>query len=432
MMFTDDLRLWSRLLALIYRVLLTPATLTAAALAFDRIRLTWPISYDNPSGPVSYYNVYRGSSKITPSGTQSPYDDTGLYANTAYTYYVKAVDPSGNESDTQSPSAGATTPLGPDTIPPTDPSNLQGAAVSGTWVNLTWNQSTDSGGAGLGGYEIYRQISPAAYALAGTSSVASYADHGATAATTINYKVRAYDLATPNNYSGYSGVLPVTTPDDVLPGAPGVPTITAITGSTATATWTAASDNVGVTGYRYSVNGGAWIDVGSALSANLTGLTISTSYTVAVQARDAAGNWGSSATSLPFTTLSVYTENMAFGGASFGNPPLSQMTGYISGGTGSLTPNTTINGKTIFSYYSDLELYFDGVQFSVVSMTLVLNVQGFSSNPGADWMQSIAGPGGTNQTGVSASFYYNAGAAQWSWPIAPNLAGAATLTIVHK
>ncbi len=61
--------------------------------------------------------------------------------------------------------------------------------------------------------------------------------------------------------------------------------------------WGAASDNVGVTGYSYRLNGGSWISIGNVLSVNLSGLAGGiASYTFDVRAQDAAGNPGPAAT----------------------------------------------------------------------------------------------------------------------------------------
>ena len=143
-----------------------PTNLTATALAFDRIRLNWTTSLDVGGGPVSYYRVYRGGTHVA-SPNLPPFDDWPLTASTTYSYTVAAVDPSGNVS-TQSPSASATTL--PETTPPSVPTNLKGYAVSGTQVNLSWGASTDTGGSGLAGYEIFRNNGGSPI---GTSSVAA-------------------------------------------------------------------------------------------------------------------------------------------------------------------------------------------------------------------------------------------------------------------
>jgi chitodextrinase len=226
----------------------------------------------------------------------------------------------------QSSSAAATTLPGADLVPPSTPTNLQGVAVSGTRVDLTWGASTDTGGSGLAGYQVFRDSTHI-----GTSSMASYSDTAASVATTYSYNVRAYDGAPTPNYSGFSNTISVTTPDTLAPSAPGNPTFSAITGGTATATWTAANDNVAVTGYRYSLNGGSsWTNVGNVLSTNLTGLSLATQYTMLVQAGDAASNWGPSSSGT-FATGNSYTDNLAMvGGVYSNNNPI--ITGYGGGG----------------------------------------------------------------------------------------------------
>ena len=275
-----------------------PTNLTATAQAFDVIRLNWTTSLDVGGGPVSYYRVYRGGTHVaSPNGP--PFDDYPLTPSTTYSYTVAAVDPSGNVS-TQSPSASATTLA--ETTPPSVPTNLSGYAASGTVVNLTWGASTDTGGSGLAGYEIFRNNGASPL---GTSSVASYSDTTAIDATTYTYRVRAYDGA--GNRSGLSNQISVTTPDTLPPSAPGAPSFTAITGSEATASWAEATDNYVVAAYQYRLNGGAWWPPGGGqveLSASLTGLSASTTYTFEVRARDAAVNWGSPSSG-QFTTTTA-------------------------------------------------------------------------------------------------------------------------------
>ncbi|MEU2281450.1 cellulase family glycosylhydrolase [Streptomyces sp. NPDC013178] len=81
--------------------------------------------------------------------------------------------------------------------------------------------------------------------------------------------------------------------DTQAPTAPGAPTASAVTSTSATLTWTAATDNVGVAGYDIvRVSGGTETKVAASTTNTvaLTGLTADTAYTFAVYARDAAGN----------------------------------------------------------------------------------------------------------------------------------------------
>ncbi|PRY38748.1 cellulase family glycosylhydrolase [Umezawaea tangerina] len=93
--------------------------------------------------------------------------------------------------------------------------------------------------------------------------------------------------------------------DTTAPTAPGTPTVTGVTSSGAALSWAASTDAVGVTGYDVvRVSGGTEtaLTSGSTTSATLTGLTASTAYTVAVYARDAAGNRSTRSGTATFTT----------------------------------------------------------------------------------------------------------------------------------
>ncbi len=399
-----------------------PTNPTATALAFNQISLNWTTSQDVGGGPVAYYRVYRGGA-LWAQPNVPPFVDYPLTANTTYSYTVSAIDPSSNES-AQTSIASATTPNGPDQTPPSVPNNLHGNATSGTTISLGWDASTDNpGGSGVAGYQVFRGGT-----AIGTTSSTTYPDTSLAPATTYQYQVRAYDAAQPTNYSGLSSQIPVTTPDTVPPSAPGAPQFSLITGSSATATWTPATDNVGVTGYRYSLNGGSsWTTVGGS-SANLTGLTLGTQYTMLVQAGDGAPvpNWGPSS-SASFTTLSSYTDNLSFVGSFTTDNSTWINTGYSSAGMGSLTPNTVSGGKTITQFTG----YFN---YTTFDMQMYLQVTGFSGNPGAAWLQSVSVSGLTGTiTGSSAVFSCQSSTTcTWFWPSYSDLRGSGTMTIVHQ
>ncbi|MFI7055037.1 glycoside hydrolase family 9 protein [Streptosporangium canum] len=94
---------------------------------------------------------------------------------------------------------------------------------------------------------------------------------------------------------------PPPTGDEVAPTRPGRPAVSAITGSTARLTWTASTDNVGVSGYDV-YRGTAKVGTAPSNAFDLTGLTPATAYTVHVVARDAAGNSSAASESTAFTT----------------------------------------------------------------------------------------------------------------------------------
>src|SRR5919201_1302650 len=92
------------------------------------------------------------------------------------------------------------------------------------------------------------------------------------------------------NLSGSS-----TAADTTAPTAPANPTVTAASDSSITLSWTAASDNVGVSGYDVFEDGSD-VATTSDTSHTYTGLTCGTTYTLAVDAYDTAGNHSPEAT----------------------------------------------------------------------------------------------------------------------------------------
>jgi chitodextrinase len=166
-----------------------------------------------------------------------------------------------------------------------------------TSATASWSAATDN--VGVTGYE-YRLNSGSWQSLGNVLTVNLT---GLSASTSYTFQVRAKDAAS-NTGPASSGTF--TTPDTAAPSAPGTPTFSSITKTSATASWSAATDNVGVTGYEYRLNGGAWQALGNVLSVNLSGLSVGTAYTFEVRARDAAGNRGP-IRSGSFTTLANIT-----------------------------------------------------------------------------------------------------------------------------
>jgi fibronectin type 3 domain-containing protein len=71
-------------------------------------------------------------------------------------------------------------------------------------VQLNWQAATDAG-TGVAGYEIYRNST-----LIATSTATGYTDRNVTAGTSYTYTVRAFDAATPANFSTQSAPASVT------------------------------------------------------------------------------------------------------------------------------------------------------------------------------------------------------------------------------
>lgn len=93
-----------------------PSGLTGSALDSNRISLSWAASSDVDNGDVVKYNLYRSSSLIASAISGTSYTDTGLTANTTYTYQVEAVDNAGAKS-AKSSAKSITTPALPNNAP---------------------------------------------------------------------------------------------------------------------------------------------------------------------------------------------------------------------------------------------------------------------------------------------------------------------------
>lgn len=138
--------------------------------------------------------------------------------------------------------------------------------------------------------------------------------------------------------------------DTQAPTIPGAPTASAVTASSATLSWTASTDNVGVAGYDVvRVSGGTETKVAASTtnSTTVSGLTAKTAYTFAVYARDAAGNRSSRS-----ATVNVTTGDTPAGNCSVGYRVVGEWQGGFQGEiTIRNTGTAAVNGWTLgFSF----------------------------------------------------------------------------------
>src|SRR5437762_8797070 len=258
----------------------TPAGLTASAASAARINLSWLAATDNVG--VIRYGVYRDGVQIAIVGGRS-YANTGLAAATTYSYTVAAYDAAGNAS-AQSSAASATTKAPLDTQAPSSPTNLAATAVSSSQIDLSWSPATDN--VGVTGYRVYRDAT-----LVASPSGTSVSITGLSSGTTYSFTVAAVDAA--GNASVLSAPLSVTTAapsDTTAPTTPAGLVGVAVSSSQINLSWTAATDNVGVTGYNVYRGGMQMATLGVVTTFQNTGLTASTNYSYTVRAFDAAGN----------------------------------------------------------------------------------------------------------------------------------------------
>lgn len=187
----------------------------------------------------------------------------------------------------------------PDTQAPTAPSNLSASNVTKTSVDLGWSASSDN--VGVTGYIVYQDGVQKA-TTSGTSTTISGLSQG----TSYQYYVVAEDAA--GNTSSASNVINITTDEDdtQAPTAPSNLAASDITTTSLNLTWSASSDNVGVTGYDVYQNGSAIGSV-TGTSASVSGLSPNTTYSFYVKAKDAAGNVSAASSSINAATLEEST-----------------------------------------------------------------------------------------------------------------------------
>ena len=260
-----------------------PVNLRVTGKTTSSVDLAWDAATDDVG--VTGYRVYRNGAGIADlDGSTGTYTDATAADSTAYTYRVTALDAVGHES----PASNSVSVTTVDGTKPTAPTNLTASAVAGqNKVNLAWSAATDN--TGVTGYTVYRD--DLATPLATLGPALTYTDTTVVSSTAYTYRVTALDAD--GNESVKSAPATVTSGDTTPPGAPGTPNATALSDVSAKVTWTAATDNLGVTGYDVYRNGAA-TPVGSVSGTTLTytdtGLSGDTTYAYTVKARDAGSN----------------------------------------------------------------------------------------------------------------------------------------------
>jgi chitinase len=268
-----------------------PTGLSSPSHTSSSVSLAWTASTDNVG--VTGYQVFRNGAQVGTSTTTS-FTDSGLNASTAYSYTVKATDAAGNVSAASS-ALSVTTSASSDTTPPSAPASLTSPSHTSSSVALSWGASTDN--VGVTGYQVFRNS-----ALVTTVTGTSYTDAGLTASTAYSYFVKARDAA--GNLSAASNTISVTTSastDTTPPSTPAGLSSSNVTSSSVSLSWSASTDNVGVTGYDV-LRGGAVIGTAATTSYTDGSVQPSTTYSYTVRARDAAGNLSAQSSALGVTT----------------------------------------------------------------------------------------------------------------------------------
>jgi len=192
----------------------------------------------------------------------------------------------------------------PDTEAPSIPENLSASNISQSGFSLSWDASTDN--VAVDSYELFLDgIS------IGSTTANSYSFSGLNASTIYSIIIKSKDNS--GNVSEASSPLNVKTadPDIVAPTAPTSLVAGDITHSGFNLSWTASTDNVGVTLYEV-FNGTLSLGTTSTTSLTIAGLSPSTKYTITVKAKDAAGNLSPASEPIDVTTMEYLPGALGF------------------------------------------------------------------------------------------------------------------------
>lgn len=318
-----------------------PIGLTATAVSSSQISLSWSVSTDNVG--VTAYKIYRGGTLVATLGNVTSYNDTGLATSALYTYAVQACDAAGNCSGKSSPTSARTS------APATLVTSYSFGSSStfqqiGSLVYITIDRITNNSPFTTSGslrIELWGLSAPYSY----PNSILGYV---VASIRTVNITGGADRLSPNSSFTGITLTLPYTAPppgytsfalfleeydsahcttsdrfcvvayinyvstmqDTQLPTVPTGLTATAASSSQINLSWTASTDNVGVTTYKVYRGGTLIVTLGNVRSYNDSGLTPSTSYAYTVQACDAAANCSAQSSSISGTTQQAGTTNV--------------------------------------------------------------------------------------------------------------------------
>ncbi len=316
----------------------TPAQAATTTLA--------PVSMTTTSGVTGSGQPVSNLAVRDQSGTQN-----------TYAKYVE-FSPSGSSAY-----AGYRTYTVPASVPPSSVTGIQvdanylgPAAAQQTWTWSLYDWATSS----------WTQIGTNAGAPSwGSWKLLTFSAGGGFVSSTGSIRVRLAANNTSDSADVDYEAVTVTSGSSSDTTPPSTPTGLAVTGTTASSaslSWNASTDNVGVTGYEVLKDGAVAATVTST-SATVTGLAASTSYSFTVKALDAAGNESAASSAVTATTTS------GGGGGTMWKPALNSRWQYQLQGdtafasTGGIDVNICAvpytGGSCVKPSVFDIDLYVD-------------------------------------------------------------------------
>ena len=324
-----------------------PTALTASGTTQTTTNLSWTASTDNVG--VTGYDVFQGTTLLGTVSTTT-YNVTGLTAATAYSFSVKAKDAAGNSSASSNVVNVTTLPIvaayctsqgnsvNDELIGRVQIGTINNASTGGTGytdftsistnltkgasatiiVTPTWTGSVYAEGYAVwidynndkdfadAGELVWSNPAVSTTPVSGSFTVPTTAITGSTRMR-VSMRYNAIPASCGNFDYGqvedYTVNLIIGTSDITAPTVPTNLTASGTTQTTTNLSWTASTDNVGVTGYDI-YRGTTLVTTVTGTSYTATGLTAATAYTFSVRAKDAAGNISASSNVVNVTTLS--------------------------------------------------------------------------------------------------------------------------------
>ena len=197
-----------------------------------------------PSGYASYQWKKQGSSTILSTQQTFTTSDTG-------NYIAQVTETEGCSSN---PSAPFYVASSSGTNPPDPISNLSGFATSQTQIQLSWTDKSDPVHNETG-FEIYRSTTsggPYKLIFINHADSLSFTDNNLTAKTKYYYIIRSIDSTSASPLSQEASI--VTQVDSQPPTAPNL-ALLGTSQNSISLSWTASTDNVGISKYYIYVNG---------------------------------------------------------------------------------------------------------------------------------------------------------------------------------
>ncbi|OHA91092.1 MAG: hypothetical protein A2665_01340 [Candidatus Zambryskibacteria bacterium RIFCSPHIGHO2_01_FULL_46_30] len=356
---------------------------------------------DNTGGSVQFSQLANPGSTFSGSGTLATVTFRAVSSGTANVTFDFTL---GNSTDTNvaglggdllaSVGSGSYSGIALDITPPII-SSISAGSITQSGATITWttNEPADTQ------VEYGPSTSYGLQTVLNTSLVTSHSAtlSGLSSATTYHYRVKSRDAA--GNLAQSSNQT-FTTTDTTAPSVPSGLTATVISSSQVNLSWTASTDNVGVTGYRVercqgSTTCTSYIQIAtpSTNSYSDRGLSASTIYRYRVRAVDAAGNLSSYSVAVSATTQAppdttpptislIALSNITTSSVTISwttNEPADTQVEY--GLTTSYGSQTVLNSSLVTSHSATLSGLSAGTQYNyrVRSRDAALNL-GLSSN----------------------------------------------------